>query len=175
MFCIAANGLPTDRCGSKARITTVQQQWPVHLDQRTSSGRAELDGDPAARPARRAQGDARQPPPRVPPGLRFNEHITRRRPARVRAHVQARLRGHCFGAAQLPLSLGTMDWIKSKNPDAPAVRLAIPLSERPPSQRLLSLRRYLRRGNRPVEPGEHWASTACHFALVWVSVGHAAH
>jgi hypothetical protein len=64
------------------------------------------------------------------------------------------------------------DWIKSKNPDAPAVRLvAIPLSGRPPSQRYCHSGDTCGAGTALLSR----ASTACHFALVWVSVGHAAH
>jgi hypothetical protein len=152
----------------------VQQQWPVHLNQRTSSGRAELDGDPAARPARRAQGDARQPPPRVPPGLRFNEHMDHEDGLLVFAHacklgferIVSEPRNSFYRSGRW------LDWIKSKNPDAPAVRLvAIPLSGRPPSQRYCHSGDTCGAGTALLSR----ASTACHFALVRVSLGHAAH
>ena len=57
------------------------------------------------------------------PGVRLNEHLEHRSAGRVPARLHARLRRDRLQAAGLALSSGrSPDWLKFKNPAAPAVR-----------------------------------------------------
>ena len=79
---------------------------------------------PTAGAIRDAQGDSRQPPTQGQPGVRLNEHIAHPNGAAVFHHacklgaegiVSKRL-GSRYRSGRSP------DWLKLKNPEAPAVR-----------------------------------------------------